>query len=54
MAPLQPTFRLAQSFADEHIRQPGDFRGGLRQGGDLQHIAQHDPHVLAPLEPRQH
>lgn len=53
VAPLQFTVRLAQGLFDQYIGQGRDFRGRLGQGRDLQHIAQHDADILAPLEARQ-
>ena len=42
-----------QRLFDQHIGQGRDFRGRFGQGRDLQHIAQHDADILAPLEARQ-
>ncbi len=53
MTALQLAVRLAQRRLDQHIGQGRDLRRGFRQGRDLQHVAQHDADILAPLEPRQ-
>jgi len=46
LAACSPSRRLPQS----GHRQSRISRCGLRQGGDFQHIAQHDPEVLPAFE----
>ena len=49
----QGGFSLAVSLFDQHVRQRGNLRRGLGQGGDTQHIAQQNTDILAALEARQ-
>ena len=53
VAALQFTVRFAQGFLDEDVGQGRNFRRGLGQGRDLEHVAQHDADILPPFKPRQ-
>ena len=44
---------FAECFFDQDVAESRDFGRSLGERRDLKHIAQHNSHVLAPLEPGQ-